>query len=286
MKQVLCLLLFITTTLGALSQKVLLTAKTDKQKILIGEPITLMLEAIVTGGEDIQWTKFDTLPHFEVMNRSDVDTQRIRNGILYKQSVILTSWDSGSWNIPPITISGSRSLPIPINVDHTPFDYNQPYNEVKTIIDIPKEKDFGWHWYLIGAVLIIMLFYLFFPEGKQKEEVHYKGNAYEEALQQLHNLKADHNDPVQVKIYYTKLVQVLRDYVYRKKKLYSYSKTTDDLVAMMNQLQLPAELQSELKHTLMTTDMVKFAKYRPQKEENDASLRNIKQAIITIENRK
>ena len=286
MKQVLLILLLLTTTLAAFSQKVLVTAKADKQRILIGERINLQLEAMVPGNQDIQWTRFDTLPHFEVMGASAVDTQRIKNGVLYKQSIVLTSWDSGSWDIPPITISGSRSLPITINVGHTPFDYSQPYNEVKTVIDVPKEKDFGWHWYLIGAVLVIMLFYLFFPEGKQKEEVHYKGNAYEEALQQLHNLSADPNDPTQVKIYYTKLVQVLRDYVYRKKKLYSYSKTTDDLAVLMKQLQIPAELQSELRQTLMTTDMVKFAKYRPGKEENEKAHHNIKQTIITIENRK
>lgn len=286
MKRVPITLFLLIITLAAFTQKVLVTAKTDKQRILIGEPITLSLEAIVTGNGVIKWPRIDTLPHFEVMNAATVDTQRLSSGVMYKQAIVLTSWDSGKWDIPPITIQGVKSIPITINVDHTPFDYNLPYNEVKTVIEVPKEKDFGWHWYLIGAVVVIMLFYLFFPEGKSKEEVHYKGNAYEEALQQLHNLKSNHNDAAETKIYYTRLVQIFRDYVYRKKKLYSYSKTTDDLVGMMKQLQIPPELQQDLTHTLRTTDMVKFAKYRPQKEENERSMQNIKQAIVTIENRK
>lgn len=286
MKQLLISLLLVITTLTASTQKVLVTAKSDKQRILIGEQFTLSLQAMITSGAKVQWPRIDTLPHFEVMNASAVDTQKIRNGVMYKQTLLLTSWDSGSWVIPPITIQGSRSLPVAVNVDHAPFDYNLPYNEVKTVIDVPKEKDFEWHWYLIGLVLIIMLFYLFFPEGKSKEVAHYKGNAYEEALQQLHNLKISNSDPVEVKRYYTSLVQILRDYVYRKKKLYSYSKTTDDLVLLMKQLEIPEDQRAELTHTLMTTDMVKFAKYRPQKEENEKSLRNIRQAIITIENRK
>ncbi len=281
----LCLiLLFCSFTAPA--QKLLVTAKVDRQKILIGERINLTLEAMATSTTGFTWTKIDTLPHFEVMEVSRVDTQLIQNGVLYKQNILITSWDSGSWVIPPITLGGAKSSPIPINVGHTPFDVNEPYNEVKSILEVPKAKGPQWHWYLIGAVLLIMLFYLFFPEGKKKEEPEYKGNAFDDAQQELHQLKTQGLAEKDPKLFYTKLVQIFRDYLFRKKKWYSYSKTTDDLVELMNKLNLDKEQQAHLRQTLMVTDMVKFAKYKPGSEENAQSFQNIQKAITTIEQKK
>ncbi len=283
MKSVLITLLLLFAFLSVHPQKVLVSAKTDRQRILIGEPIQLTFEVVSSGRTQVKWTKFDTLPHFEVLAASQVDTQRISKGTLYRQTVTITSWDSGTWDIPPVIFEGVKTVAIRIHVDHTPFDNNLPYNDVKTIIDVPKGKPSGWHWYLIGAILFIMLFYLFFPDRSAKDNETYKGNAYEEALQQLHNLKSDAGEPT---LYYSRLVRIFRDYVYRKKRVYSYSKTTDDLVLLIKQFDLPAEQQAEVGHSFRLADMVKFARYRPKTEENEQSLQNVKQAIITIESRK
>ena len=51
-----------------------LKATVDKQKILIGEPIHLMLEATVQGNAPLIWPDLDSLPHFEFVEKGKVDS--------------------------------------------------------------------------------------------------------------------------------------------------------------------------------------------------------------------
>jgi hypothetical protein len=51
-----------------------LKATVDKQQILIGEPIHLMLEATVQGNGPLTWPAPDSLPHFEFTEKHAVDS--------------------------------------------------------------------------------------------------------------------------------------------------------------------------------------------------------------------
>ena len=47
--------------------QVYVKASVDKNRILIGEPITLTLEAYVPLGQAVTWFNLDTIPHFEFL---------------------------------------------------------------------------------------------------------------------------------------------------------------------------------------------------------------------------
>src|ERR1700743_732648 len=98
-------------------------ATADRQKILIGEPIHLMLEATVPDNVPFSWPALDSLPHFEWVEKHDVDTTVRPGEKYYRQYLTVTSFDSGSWAIPRLPfLSGKKAVltdSIRISVDYT-----------------------------------------------------------------------------------------------------------------------------------------------------------------------
>ena len=48
----------------------------DRDNILIGEPIALTVEAYMPLGSNIVWFNSDTIPHFDITQKSGVDTSQ------------------------------------------------------------------------------------------------------------------------------------------------------------------------------------------------------------------
>jgi hypothetical protein len=87
----------------------------------------------------------------------------------------------------------------------------------------------------------------------------------------------------EIKMYYSRLVDIFRFYIFHKKHLQSLQKTTDDLVVQMKSLNLNEERFVQLALALRVSDFVKFAKYIPGDEDNRAAFDAIKNSIEEIE---
>ena len=280
-----CITLFLLLSLSAFTQKVTVTASSDKDKIVIGEQIKLTLEAVVPQQEVIDWPKIDSLPHFEILNASKLDSQLSGEELLLKQTLTLTSWDSGRWQIPAFAIAGSnRTKPIVVEVGYSTFDRNQPYHDIKDIIDVDRPRVTYWYWYLIGAVLLIVFLLLLFPPKKKQPVVTTfvpDEGIYKQSITRLDKLRATaEGDP---KVFHTELVDIFREYLLKRKGIQSYSKTTDDLGVQLGQLQMPKTVYTSLLQTLRLSDLVKFARFQPTVDENKTAVDMIKQSITTIE---
>src|ERR1700743_2413308 len=79
---------------------VVVKATVDKQKILIGEPIHLMLEATVPDNVPFSWTALDSIPHFDWVEKHAIEPTVRPGEKYYRQYLTVTSFDSGSWAIP------------------------------------------------------------------------------------------------------------------------------------------------------------------------------------------
>src|SRR5215469_5187063 len=97
-----------------------LKATVDKQHILIGEPIQLMLEATVKGNTPLTWPQLDSLPHFEFIGKHAVDSTISPGQRYYRQYLTVTSFDSGTFAIPGLPfVEGKRAFltdSIPIRI--------------------------------------------------------------------------------------------------------------------------------------------------------------------------
>lgn len=260
------------------------TVTTDKLRILLGEPLHLKLEANFPVNKPKSWFRIDSFPHFEILDSSKIDTLQKGNVTTLSQEYVLTSWDSGSWKIPALYLSGNRSAPIKIDVVFTsPFDPNQPYHDIKDILDVKKPIESKWYWYLIFFGVLLILFLLFFPKGKKKARPVFESDpgAYQTAMKKLDTLqKQETEDP---KIFYTELVHIFRTYLHKRKNIHSFSQTTEDLAVQMKTLELDEEDRNPLLQTLRLSDMVKFARFRPEKSEQHHSVEIIRDSISIIE---
>lgn len=259
-------------------------ATADRDKILIGEQIKLHVQAQFAKGQD-QWPEFDTIPKFEILERSDVERKEDGELVTLSQTFTITSWDSGILFIPPLKIGNSMTAPVKIDVAYSPhpFDTTQPYHDVHDILEVKKEPETTWYWYLIGLLVLILLFLLFFPKAKPgpKPDFVTDAGAYKKAMQKLQELRRKENSDN--KIFYTELVQIFREYLHKRKNIYSYSKTTDDLAIQVDGLNMERELYQHLVQTLRLSDSVKYAKFQPVAEENRSAIDIIKESITVIE---
>lgn len=283
MKGNIFLLLSILIALTATSQRVVATA--DKQKILIGEPFHLKLQANFNSGEPTDFFDVDTIPRFDILDKSAIDTSKFDRGIALIQNFTLTSWDSGKIQIAPFVLGKYQTKPLVIDVAYSPspFDTTQPYHDVHDILEVKRPIESTWYWYLIGLLVLILLFLLFFPNAKPRAKGEFVSDegAYKRALKKLDALHKTKNDS---KFFYTELIQIFREYLHKRKNIYSFSKTTEDLSAQMGELHIQREQYQQLVQTLLLSDLVKYAKYEASPQEKENSFDSIKEGIISIEN--
>jgi len=257
----------------------------EKQKILLGEQMKVKMEATISSGEPTDFFVIDTIPHFEVIEQSKIDSSFVNGKLQLSQTLVVTSWDSGRWALPTVVTNGIPSKPVTIDVAYTsPWNPKQAYHDIKGIVPVKNPGKSTWWWYVIGAAVLIALFMLFFPEGKKERSINeLDSNAFKKAMQQLDKLQNDGVSAVNEKQYYTELITIFRSYLKGGKGIQSFSKTTDDLGIQLQTLKMPQAEYNELLQTLRLSDLVKFAQYKPEAQINTGSFNTIKESITTIE---
>src|SRR5579871_2571488 len=79
--------------------QVSVTATANRKQILIGEQIQLTLEAKLPLGVDMSWFPLDSIPHFDFVEKGKIDSSVTEDGKTFRQDVLITSFDSGTFVI-------------------------------------------------------------------------------------------------------------------------------------------------------------------------------------------
>jgi len=286
-RKILLLVFFSTCAIVSNAQvAATIKASVDKNKILIGEPLQLTIEASLTPEAIKFFNVFDSIQHFEILDKPSLDTVFKDGSSLLKAIYKLTSFDSGHWVIPSFSLTKKiKTDTIPVDVIFSEFNPEQEYHDIKDILDAEeqkKEEDKNWIWYAVaGTVLILLLIYFLLKKKKQPALAPVPAlSAFEEAIRQLNSLQGQNLD---AKDYHTKLVDIFRLYVLKKKNILSLQKTTDNLVVQLRPVISSAEIFSQVQQALRLSDFVKFAKYIPSAEDNQSAFNTIKKTIEHIE---
>jgi len=270
----------------------------DKQKIVIGEPIQLMLEATVTGDAPLTWPSLDSLPHFDFIQKGKVDST-INNGQrYYRQYMTVTSFDSGAFAIPRLTfVEGNKkyfSDSVRIDIGYSKFDASKDYHDIKDIIEVPNPFA-RWFPWIVGGVALICLALVIWLIGRRKTlrslspaKEAPKLTPYEEAIAQLRQLELQKHllSDGSAKVYYSRLGDIFRLFLLQRMGIASLAETSDELIGQLRRLSLPGDQFSSLSETLRMSDFVKFAKYQPGPAEGEQHHRTIQGAIETLEKMK
>lgn len=196
-------------------------AVVEKNRLLIGEQVPLTIEVQIPENEPIRFVTIDSIAHFEWVGKPVMDTIGNGNGTLLRGVYQLTSFDSGHWVIPPFELSGGlKTDSIPMDVVFSDFDPKAPYHDIRDILEAdPQKKKMEWWWYAAaGGLLLILILVLVFRK-KKPVVVAVKAepviSPLNEALDGLRKLKSENPEP---KPYHTRLADIFRMYVYRKKR--------------------------------------------------------------------
>lgn len=264
-------------------------ASVDKKEILIGEQIQLTLDAKVSLGLHVSWFSLDTIPYFEFVEKGKIDSVITETEKSYHQVITITSFDSGMHSIPslPLVVEGKNFLTdsIPVNVTFKPLDPKQDYHDIKDILDV--QNPFGKYivWIIAAITLVSILIVIYFMTRKRIEKTEHQKEVsrltpYEEAIKSLEDLtKQQLVKNGQVKLYYSRLNDILRLFVLRKLQIASMVKTNEELIMQLKELDISREQFSHLAQALRMSDFVKFAKYQPGENENSQNFDIIKSSV-------
>jgi hypothetical protein len=148
-------------------------------------------------------------------------------------------------------------------------------------VQVKEEKKETWYWYAAASALLIAAIIYFLLRKKKKPIAKTTFvDPYKEARQELEKLRKEN---LTSKLFYTRLVDIFRLYISRRKGIASLQKTTDDFVVQLRSLKLPAEEFNRLAQSLRLSDFVKFAKFEPAENDKNDSFKTIKDFIENIE---
>ena len=289
-----CWLLFMGPGILQAQEIPTIKATVDKNQILIGEPIRLSVDIkspMVSGN---QLPSFDSLPHFELIEKGSLDSLISAAGASYHMEWKLTSFDSGTRIIPALSLTIGKQIyktdSLAIEVSYGSVDTSKDYHDIKSIIDIenPDVKYIPWAMAALTA-LTLFLFIWFIRKPLVIENTSIiesrpsSSTALEDALASLDRLKDMlHQDPSVVKKYYSGLHDVLRIFLQNRLGLVTMEKTSEELILSLSDLHFDREAFTQLAASLRMGDFVKFAKYIPGPYENDSNLEVVRSSIVKI----
>ncbi len=290
-KQVFGRLIFIPglllSVMGA-AQPVTVEAYTDKNRILLGEPFWLTLE--VRTLNRVQPTAFevDSIPHFEFLQKDSSSIIVKGDTSIYRQHYQLTSFDSGRWVIPQFTFRPFVKTPsLLIDVVFTDnFNPDQPYHDVQEIKEVQFQMDAeleSW-WYPVAVLLILFTLLIYWLTRKRepgsKRVEHTADTARQRAKTALKQLKEKETDEKKL---YAGLVDIFRAYILERTGISSLQQTAGGLVEKIEPLIKDKDRYQELSEVLFQCNLVKFAKYTPDRKEAGIAFKVVDDSIDYIE---
>ncbi|XZF12824.1 hypothetical protein ACTHGU_13635 [Chitinophagaceae bacterium MMS25-I14] len=269
------------------------TARLDASQITIGDQARLFIEATHNQMQSkLQWAEIpDTFNHLEIVEKGKIDTVKQGDIVTYKQRLLITGFDSGSFKIPALQFSvipnqGTASMiqtdSMQLLVQTVAVDTTKGYHGIKGIMNV-KTTWLDYLAYIIGAIILIGLtifVVLYFvrnkkvpvPQAKPLGPVETITEQYTRLLRELDQKQLwQHN---QVKEYYVELTDIVRDYIEQRFRTPAMELTTDELLAKARMTKDLAPHQDLLAFILRTADLAKFAKAQPLPQEHMQALEN------------
>lgn len=282
-------LIFLTEGAG---QNVSVNARLDTNQILIGDQVTLVLEAFKPNLLSVDFPLIaDTIiDKVEVIETSPVDTTMSGNDHILRQYYTITSFDSGEYVLPSfIFVFYQDSLkdtlatkPLWFNVNTIEIDTTKnAIADIKLPVKTPltfKEVLPYLVWGGIIAMLILAGIYIYIKRKKKEPLIRIpakpKEPAHITAYRELDRLKKERLwQQNKIKEYHTRVTEVIRVYIEERYNVSAMEQTSDEvlqkIVYLVDQVAYDA-----LKQMLVLGDLVKFAKLIPLPDQNDISMKN------------
>jgi hypothetical protein len=285
------LFIFFSLFIPGLGQDVKVTSAFDSSRIYIGDQIKFTVTVDKPEGLKLALPVFnDTIiKNIEILAGPFVDSSRQNGRMKIIQKYLITSFDSGRYQVPPVFTemkneSGLKrfysdySMLEVIRVKIAPpdtvtkiFDIIKPYRAPVTLGDV-----LPWVLIVLVVAALVWLAYRYIKKhkasGHETEEIVIPDPAHIIAFRELERLRDEKLwQSGEVKLYYTRLTEILRQYLENRFNVFSLELTTSETLDALYKTGFKKDgTYNQLKGVLTSADLVKFAKYKPEPDEHES----------------
>ncbi len=269
-----------------LSLDIQTNAKIDTNDVLIGDQIKLSLEVIFPKNLRLNFPTIpDTIGKIEILARTPIDTIDSNAQRIMRQNLIITSFDSGYFEIPPFYFIYEKedtkelypiaTSPLMVKFSTIPIDTADTIRDIKPPLDVPYTFE-EFLPYIIGLLLLALTIYLVIQFLKRRKPKHKLLQDYDPkipphiiALDELRKLNDEKLwQKGEIKLYYTKLTDIIRTYIERRFNIMALEMTSDEILYELEKLNLDNGLIETSRKMYQIADLVKFAKFLPLPDEH------------------
>lgn len=288
------LILFVLPTLHAQEVKV----TTSTKNIKIGEQIEYKISVQAPADAAVVFPEGQTFGALEMVKTNPTDTLKEAGKFRLEKAYYLTQFDEGKYTIPQQKIQISHkdfyTDSLLVEVHNVAVDtLKQPLYDAKPIAEVASPSSFRlWLWIVLGLVVLLfsataLYFFIFHKKKLSAEEKRKKLPPFERAIQDLKDLQnSKYLIESQHKAFYTRLTDIVKEYLEDEVHILAKESTTDELLAKVTALQqtgklhLSEETINNLKRVLQNADLVKFAKSKPSDSNAEYDRETIENVVI------
>jgi len=280
------LLLFIINPVIAQQGQISISSGVDRDVITIGDLINYNISVVHDKGIKVEYPGLGVnLGAFEIRNYKIFEPEEVDKKIINKVEYIITTFDTGNYVIPPITVSyfSSDSIEKELKTDIIKIRVNSVKpSEAKDIRDIKPQMeikaDYRRYIYYglagLGAVLLACILIFYLKKRKRGENIIPKRRkpikpAHIEAIEELEKLmNSNLLSDGRAKEFYIIISEIVRRYIENRYFIYALEMTTNQVYDSLYNIDVDKENIELIYEFLSSCDLVKFAKYIPEESEN------------------
>ncbi len=272
------------------AQNVVVTAQVDSMMMWVGQQTGLRLSVTCDAGNKVVFPSYrDTIVRgLEIIPPVTTDTQYVNNGqrMTLTRNYVVTCFDSALIYIPymPVQVDGTEYQSNRLAFSFMTYDIPEgqetqisgPKENMKTPVRLYEAKGLLFYWFLaIMAIGLGVYLFIRFKDDKpiiRRIKIEPKVPAHLKALSEIEELRQSggpHSEDA--KGYYTRLTDILREYINERFGFNATEMTSYEILEHLEENR-DKESLAQLRDLLSTSDMVKFAKFKPMLNENDRNL--------------
>ncbi|MCM4171165.1 hypothetical protein DHD32_06720 [Arenibacter sp. TNZ] len=291
----LCLLF--ATAQGFSQNSPTIKSEVDTTYIKIGEQINFKVTVETDSTAQVIFPEGQTFSPLETVEALKTDTVKKLDRMTLQKIYALTQFDSGSYTLPrqQIMVNGKPFFTdsVKIDVATIPVDtLAQKMYDIKPLINV--EKTNGGLWKILLWILGILLvagaalyWFVFRKKALSDAEKVALLPPFDRAILGLKELeKSKYLIQDDYKSYYSELTDIVRSYLEEDVHVTALESTTDQLIDKLEmmkdagQLKLDNETIQQFKKVLQTSDLVKFAKSKPENSVAEQDRKSVEQIVI------
>ncbi|MDR1169821.1 MAG: hypothetical protein LBK97_03200 [Prevotellaceae bacterium] len=257
--------------------EVTLSIEPEQDTIVIGDQVALKVSVIAPKNEIIIFPDFkqQLSEGIDLIETKNVDTVKTNDSNFKRleRKYLITSFDEGRYHFNgfPVlkatpsgidTLYSSNEIVLIVKTVALDEDF-QPY-DVKDIKTYPSQ---WWLWTgIITAALLLIVATVIFVIRKYRKpaekQAKLKINPYVWATHELENLKNSNLASTRTKEYYSRLTDIVREYIELQTNVSAMEKTSDEILSLLPDTVFNSgELIQNIRDLFSVADLVKFAKY-------------------------